>query len=306
MLVGYGAIGGGILRHLMERGHDVTAVVDNDPDKAGRTLRELSGINSDVRVLADLKDVNFEGAEVAVFATKSSLAALADPIEFVVSKGVRVVSTSEELAFPDYQDERVRRLDGIAKENNSTIIGVGVNPGFVMDWVPAVVASASMNPKSIHVVRSLDISRRRKQLQAKMGVGMKKSEFEKGVAGGSMAHVGLPQSLKLIALSLGEKVEDVRSGVFPVLGAEDFVMGARQFAEGKAGACLIRLDLEMSMTSADFDVVEVKGDPPIKVRFEGGVFGDSATSALVVNAVERVRLARSGLISILELPLVKT
>ena len=77
----------------------------------------------------------------------------------------------------------------------------------------------------------------------------------------------------------------------------------RQFVEGRAGACQIRLDLEMTMTSADFDVVEVKGDPNLKVRFEKGVFGDSATVALTVHAVERVGRARPGLITILDLPI---
>jgi len=80
-------------------------------------------------------------------------------------------------------------------------------------------------------------------------------------------------------------------------------MGVRQFAEGKAGDCLIRLDLEMSMTSADFDVLEVKGDPDIKLRFEKGVFGDSATVALTVYAAERIGRARAGLITVLDLPL---
>ena len=59
----------------------------------------------------------------------------------------------------------------------------------------------------------------------------------------------------------------------------------------------------MTMTSADFDVVEVKGDPDLKVRFEKGVFGDSATVAVVVHAVERVGKAKPGLITVLDLPL---
>jgi hypothetical protein len=80
-------------------------------------------------------------------------------------------------------------------------------------------------------------------------------------------------------------------------------MGVRQFVEGHAGSCRIRLDLEMSITSADFDVIEVKGNPNIKLRFEKGVFGDSATVALTVHAMERVGRARPGLITVLDLPL---
>jgi hypothetical protein len=110
----------------------------------------------------------------------------------------------------------------------------------------------------------------------------------------------------LIARSLGRDATDLRSGITPVLGAGDYVMGARQFTEGKAGPCQIRLDLEMTMTSTDFDLVEIKGDPYLKLRFENGVFGDSATAALTVTAAERIMFARPGLITVLELPLVST
>lgn len=303
-LVGIGAIGTGIAAHLLERGHELKAVVDSDASMAGKTLRELRGVGSDVRVSAELSDSDLKGLDVVVFATKSRLMDMAPAIERVLAAGVRVVSTCEELAFPSRADvDGALKIDTIAKESGASAVGVGVNPGFVMDWVPAVVASASKNPTSIHVVRSVDSGRRRKQLQAKTGVGLTKAKFEKELVDGRVGHVGLVESASLIARSLGKELEGLREGVFPVLGSGDYVMGVRQFAEGRAGGCSIRLDLEMSMTSADFDVVEVKGDPNVKLRFEGGVFGDSATVALTVNAVERIGRARPGLLTVLDLPL---
>ena len=184
-----------------------------------------------------------------------------------------------------------------------TILGRALNPGFVKDWDPALVISATKNPTSIHVVRSVDVSRRRRQLQAKTGVGHTRAKFEKEMSEGALGHVGLVESAHLIALSLGRPLEGLKHGVFPVVESEDYVMGVRQFAEGMAGDCHIRLDLEMTMNSADFDVVEVKGDPEHKLRFEKGVFGDSATVALTVHAVERVGIAKPGLITVLALPL---
>jgi 4-hydroxy-tetrahydrodipicolinate reductase len=147
------------------------------------------------------------------------------------------------------------------------------------------------------------VGRRRKQLQAKMGVGLTKAKFEKGLEKGGIGHVGLVESLQLIASSLGKEATDVTWGIKPVLGAGDYVLGAQQFADGRAGDCRIRLDLEMTVSSSDFDLIEVAGDPNLKLRFENGVFGDSATVALAVNAAERVMRARPGLITILELPL---
>jgi 4-hydroxy-tetrahydrodipicolinate reductase len=303
-LCGMGAIGTEILKYLNERSHFVAGIVDSDPSKVGRTVAELTGLPLGVRVSASLKDLPISEADAVVFSTKSRIADIMEDLVYATSEGLDVVTTSEEMAYPEFADrEAAQALDALAKEKGVTIVGVGVNPGFVMDWVPAVAASASKNPSSIHVVRSVDVSRRRRQLQAKTGVGLTRARFEKEVQEGRLGHVGLVESAHLIALSLGAKLEGIKHGVFPVLGGEDYVMGVRQFAEGMAGSCVIRLDLEMSTTSADFDVVEVKGDPDVKLRFEKGVFGDSATVALVVHALERVGNARPGLLTVLDLPL---
>jgi hypothetical protein len=304
VLCGLGSIGTEILKHLLERGHEIVAVVDSDPAKAGRTIAELTGLPLGVRVHQSIAEAHLGEAEVAVYSARSRVEDVAADITLLLSGGLDVVTTSEEMAFPRHAGaDEAHKMDAVAKEKGVSLVGVGVNPGFVMDWVPAVISSASKNPTSIHVVRSVDVGRRRSQLQTKVGVGVSRAKFDKELAEGKLGHIGLVESAHLIALSMGKELVDIRQGIFPVVGSEDYVMGVRQFAEGKAGGCLIRLDLEMTVTSADFDVVEVKGDPVIKVRFEKGVFGDSATVAMVAHAVERIGKAPPGLITVLDLPL---
>jgi 2,4-diaminopentanoate dehydrogenase len=299
-----GTVGTEILAYLLKRSHEIMGVVDNAPEKVGRSVAELTGLPLAIRVSGSIRDVQLDGADVAIFSTQSRIPLLMDDIVFAASNGLDVVTTSEEMAYPSYAGaDAVPILDSVAKEKGVTIVGVGVNPGFVMDLVPALVASATKSPTSIHVVRSVDVSRRRRQLQAKTGVGHTRAKFEKEMQEGALGHVGLVESAHLIAQSLGKPLEGLKHGVFPAVGSEDYVMGIRQFAEGKAGDCLIRLDLEMTMTSADFDVIEVKGDPDLKLRFEKGVFGESATVALTVHAAERVGRAKPGLITVLDLPL---
>lgn len=304
VLCGLGAIGTEILKHLLERGHEVVAVIDPDQAKAGRTIAEITGLPLGVRVQQSVQAAQLGEGEVAVHTARSRVEDVASDISRLLSSGLDVVTTSEEMAYPSHAGaDEAGRLDSLAIEKNVSLVGVGVNPGFIMDWVPSVVASASKNPTRIHVVRSVDVSRRREQLQNKTGVGLTRSKFEKELADGRLGHIGLVESAHLVALSLGEELKDITHGVFPVMGSEDYVMGVRQFAEGRAGKCDIRLDLEMTTTSADFDVIEVNGDPVIKVRFEKGVFGDSATVAVAVHAVERIGRAPPGLITILDLPL---
>ena len=304
VLCGLGAIGTEVLNYLLERRHEVVGVVDSAPEKAGRTVAEITGLPLGIVVQPSLGSVQLGDAEVAVFTTRSRISDMQADILKAAQAGLDVVTTSEEMAFPEHAGvDAAHEMDTRAKEKGVTIVGVGVNPGFVMDWVPAVVASASKSPTSIHIVRSVDVSRRRRQLQSKTGVGLSRAKFDKDIAEGNLGHVGLVESAHLIALSLGRELTEIKHGVYPVMGSEDYVMGVRQYVEGRAGACQIRLDLEMTMTSADFDVVEVRGDPSLKLRFEKGVFGDSATVALTVHAVERVGKARPGLITILDLPI---
>ncbi|MDG6902404.1 MAG: hypothetical protein JRM80_10675 [Nitrososphaerota archaeon] len=307
VVCGIGAIGVEVLKHLAERSHEIVGVADSDISKAGKAVSELAGLPIELRVRPSIRALQLDGVDVVVFATSSRISAIEADVAQAILGGADVVTTSEEMAYPQLASgEAAGRIDRLAKEKGVTVVGVGVNPGFVMDWVPAVVSSASKNPTVIHVVRSVDVSKRRRQLQAKTGVGLTRAKFERGLADGVLGHVGLAESAHLIALSLGRKLEGLSQGTFPVLGAEDYVMGVRQFAEGKAGGCSIRLDLEMTITSADFDTVEVKGEPNLKLRFERGVFGDSATVALTVSAVERVAGARPGLITVLELPLIRS
>jgi 4-hydroxy-tetrahydrodipicolinate reductase len=306
-VVGLGAIGTEVVRYALERNHDVRAVIDSDMKKVGKPMAHVARMSVNTKVVPRLEDANMKGVEVLVISTSSRFRDVASLVEDGIKRGLHVVTTCEELAFPNLShDELAKKIDLLAKTKGVTVVGVGVNPGFVMDWVPSLVASASKNVRDIHVVRSIDVSRRRRQLQTKVGVGNTLEKFQHELKDGRAGHVGLSESVAIVAKSLGYTVERLETGISPVLGSEDRVLGTKQFATGVAASVTIRLELEMTITSADFDLIEVSGTPNIKLRFEGGVFGDSATVALVVNAIERIGLANPGLITVLELPLLRT
>ena len=144
VLCGMGAIGTEILSYLLKRSHEVVGVVDTDPQKVGRTAAELTGLPLAVRVAGSIKEVALDGADVVIFSTRSRIPDIVDDISFAASAGADVVTTSEEMAYPAYAGgEAAAALDWLAKEKGVTILGVGVIPGFVMVWVPALVISAS-------------------------------------------------------------------------------------------------------------------------------------------------------------------
>lgn len=305
-IVGLGAIGVEVLRYMLERGHTLVFAVDSDKSKSGMFVNRFVEDAPRIMVRPEPDLESLGDADVAIICTSSKFRSVYPLARLFTSAGIDVVSTCEELAYPWFSEPSLaQELDSIARSKGCTAVGAGVNPGFVMDLVPSIVALASKNVSEIHVTRSVDISRRRSQLRSKLGVGMLKDSVEKGLGEGKLGHVGLQESLHLIAYSMGMQVSDFTYGYKAVIGSDDYVIGVKQYAEGKAGECRIRLDLEMSLTSADFDLVEIEGEPRLKLRFEGGVFGDTATVAMVVSVSERISAARPGLVTVLDIPISK-
>jgi hypothetical protein len=179
VLYGVGVIGSMVARFLLEkRGVEIVGAIDVAEDKVGKDLGEVIGtdkrlgitVSDDTAVVLDKTK-----PDIAVHTTTSFMEKVYPQLAEIIKHGVNVVSTCEELSYPFRKyPELAAKLDAEAKTWGVALIGTGINPGFVMDWVPAVVASATKNPSSIHVVRSVDVSKRRRQLQTKTGVGLTK------------------------------------------------------------------------------------------------------------------------------------
>ena len=97
--------------------------------------------------------------------------------------GFDIVSTSEELSFPwlDNADE-ASRVDAAAKSAGKTVLGTGVNPGFLMDSLPLFVTSIAQQVDHIDVTRVINASKRRGPFQAKIGSGMEVDAFNAKMA----------------------------------------------------------------------------------------------------------------------------
>jgi 4-hydroxy-tetrahydrodipicolinate reductase len=230
----------------------------------------------------------------------------------IVASEKSVVSSCEELAFPwvRYPDMS-QKLDRRAHETGVRVLATGVNPGFVMDLLPLMLATASQHVKSVRVERVVDITTRRIQLQRKTGVGLSVAGFQQAAAAGAVGHSGLRESVYMIADTMGWRLEDVSETLEPVLARErlkteyfsiekGYAAGLRQSARGLvSGQEAIRLNLEMTLGARDpHDRVEIDGRPPISVLIPGGIQGDLATASIMANFVPAVARSRlTGLLS---------
>ena len=298
-IVGIGAIGQQILAAaLVDQRIAVRACVDEREDLArvaaacgfgGPTCARLDGAPA---------------AEVVALLTSSRVADIAPLAIAALGRGHDVVTTCEELIAPQLADaEAAAELDRAAREHGRTVLACGVNPGFCMDLLPLVLTIATRELEEVRVVRRTDVSRRRRQLQQKLGVGLSPAEFERLASSVGIGHVGLRASTACLAGALGWH-GDVDETVEPVLDdAGSAVLGVRHraTARDRDGRIRIRALLEMYAGVVELDEVTIDGVPPLTVSVPGGVAGDEATVSTVLNAIAGVGRLPPGLLTPVDL-----
>ncbi len=319
--IGLGSLGRMIAADLYERRlGEIVAAVDVAPDIAGKKLAELvPQAKSRIAVHGSLDEIrDWRSIDCAIVTTTSDLERCAPTFRDLLGRGVSVVSTCEELVFPWLRHERLaQELDVLARENRSRLLGTGVNPGFLMDALPVLATSISRSVESVEVHRFQDASIRRVPFQKKIGVGLDDAGFAEQVKAGTLRHVGLGESLHFISRQLGMAIDRFEEELHPVKADRDLpsalgpvakgrICGVRQEASGfRGGVRVIHLKFAAAIGLADpHDRVIVQGQPPIDLVWRGGVPGDVATCAIVLNSIGPLLIALPGLHTMATIPLV--
>ena len=244
---------------------------------------------------------------ILLHCTGSYLEQVSPQIEEALRQDLHVVSTCEELAFAQHRHPEIAAgLDLLARRAGRTVVGTGVNPGFLMDALPASLSSISHSIRRVRVERVQNPRRRRGPFQQKVGLDFSREQWEARRAAGGFGHVGLEESARLLAYALGWKLVDWRHEMSaiqpdparPVQGTLETLRCSTYAGEA------VELHFEANGAAAqEYDQIEVDGRPPLKLRFEGGVFGDDATIASVLRAARVIPHTRRGLATVLDLPL---
>ena len=321
MLMGLGPIGSGVARLVAARkGLKIVAAVDIDPAKIGRDAGEVIGLGRKlgVKVTEDpAATLRKTKPEVAVLCTSSSLRSVAPQIETLVKKRVPVVSTTEELAYPWYSNRRLaKRIDALARKAKVAVAGTGVNPGFAMDALPITLTGICERVDAIRVERIQDARIRRLPFQKKIGSGLSPEDFARRVQEGTVRHVGLTESVAMIADALGWKLDRITDEIAPRIAeapvASEFlrvergqVCGILQDGVGyRDGKPVIVLHMEAYLGAPEtYDAVKIEGSPAVHVKALGGFHGDIATASITVNTIPKVMAAPPGLHTMRSLPI---
>ena len=322
VLYGVGAMGGSIAKALLKReGIKIVGAIDIAEDKVGRDLGEVLGLESHMGItVSDDPDgvLSRSKADIAIHATSSFLKDVYPQISTMIKHGVNVVSTCEELTYPYITDLKLAdKLDSLAREYGVTVLGTGINPGFLMDTLVIVLTSVCQEVESIRVERAIDASKRRVPFQKKIGAGLKVEEFKAKMKTGLITgHVGLKQSVAMIAEALGWRLDEIRVMEAEPVRAEGYVKteavevkpgdvaGLRQRAYGIIdGEKVITLDFKAYLGADEYDAITIRGVPDVNERITPCIHGDLGTVAMIINSIPKVLKASPGLKTMLDLTL---
>lgn len=316
---GLGALGKRITQFITQRENlEIIGAVDASPDTAGTDLGELCGLEKMNIIIQDsmgecLKHIK---PDAVVLTTVSSMKEITPQIEEIVSFGVPVVSTCEELSYPwDTSVDLSRRIDEAAKKNRVAVLGTGVNPGFLMDSLPIFLTAVCQEVQHIKVSRIQNAAFRRIPFQKKIGAGLSLEVFEKKK--GMLGHVGLKESMLRIASRVGWKLTKTEDILAPVVAEKEIITESKTIPSGHASGVhqigkgyindeeKISLIFRASVGELDpQDSIEIQGNPHIKSIIQGGLNGDVATCAITINAVKQILTAQPGLRTMVDIPVV--
>lgn len=311
--IGLGQIGQECIKIMLNRPKlELRGAIDIDPKKVGKDIGELLDLKKESGiVISDDADkiLKETKADVVLLTTSSSLKAIYPQLEMIIKNGANVVSSAEESVFPKLQNlDLAKKIDKMARDNGVTALGTGVNPGFVMDTLVLVLTAVCESVQRIRVERFLDARHRRRVLQEKVGAGMTLNEFRRKIEAGTIGHIGILESVSLIAYGLSWELDRVEENLDPIISDQDYK--TQYFEIKKGNVCgiknvghgfikrkeVITLDLRMYVGCREpKDVISLKGNPEIKLVIQDGIPGDVATSAMLVNSIESIIKTTPGL-----------
>jgi len=315
--IGLGYIGLAVTQILAEReDYELVGAADIDPALVGNNLGMLAGLPGDqeMPISGSISQVlSKTRADVAVLTTSSRMEKITPQVLELVAQGLPVVSTCEELVYPwRSHPDLAKQMDTAAREKGVAVLSTGVNPGFLMDFLPVVLSRVARRVDRVTIERVQDAGTRREAFQRKVGAGLTVQQFEERVAPGppvrGFGHAGLTASVDLLAAGLGWQLEEVTETIEPVIADKpqrtDFVTiepgqvaGVYQVGRGiLKGREVITLTFRAAVGEPDsFDRICIEGTPSLVSTFPAGVPGDIATGAVTVGAIPLVMRLSAGL-----------
>lgn len=307
---GFGSLGKEIFRTIhSNKKFRIVGVIDSDKNMIGKDAGMLAkNTTARLKIVSTIDEIKLK-PHIILHATSSQIDKAYPQFCEIAKKHTSIISTCEELVYPYGKNKKIaKKIDQLAKRNTIQILGIGVNPGFLMDSFVLALTSLCNKIQRIKVRRIVNLSKRRKALQRKMCVGLNHNEFSQNKGVG---HIGLKESAHMIcdSLKVAAKIESaikpiitkttLHSNVVTIKSGQ--IIGIKHRLSGKIkNTEFLKMSLDMYMNAKEYDEVIINGTPPIHVSTDG-IHGDKATIALLLNYIPIVLRQKPGLYSVNDL-----
>jgi 4-hydroxy-tetrahydrodipicolinate reductase len=325
VVLGTGQMGAGIIQRLLQKTDlELVGVYGRRAQRAGLDVGQVLGQQqtTGIQVTNDLPTLlNQTRPHVAIQATCSRVAQAMDEITTMLRHGVNVISIAEEMAYPAYAaPHAAHTINTLALDNDATVVGAGINPGFVFDLLIIALTGVCFRVESITATRVNDLSPYGPSVLTGQGVGLTPQAFEQGIADGTVVgHIGFPESIGMIANALGWRINRIMQQreviVSTVRRETPFVTIEPGQTAGCTHSAIAYVDeapvihlihpqqvhpqLENVATG---DRIDIHGEPDVHLTISPEIPGGIGTVALAVNMIPQVINAAPGLQSMRDLP----
>jgi 4-hydroxy-tetrahydrodipicolinate reductase len=321
VIQGLGKIGGLIAKGIIQKpGLELVGGIDVSPEIMGKDLGEVIGIgkNLGMRTSDDIEAVLSESKpDIVVVSTRSFVDMIYPDLVRIIKCKVDVISTCETLVYPYYRyPDLAKNIDELAKEYGVSVVGTGINPGFMLDALVMVLTAPCVEVKSVFAKRQLDLARRRYSLQKKSGLSLNPEEWkEKFKKKEITGHVGYAESAAFVAYTLGWRVNKIEEWQDPIVADKplktdffDIQPGQVAGRSGGARALLkgeevVRVEGVSAVNIPEYEEIVINGNPSVHWKNDGGTHGDLGTVGIFCNMIPRVINAPPGLLTMKDIAL---
>ncbi len=321
---GIGAMGAGVIKALsVKKGVEITTVIARG-DKVGKRVDELVELlNPMPLIIQDEADgLKSANADVAILCTDSFVKTSKDKILACIEKRMNVISIAEEMSYPFAADREISELiHRKAKENNVTVLGTGINPGFMMDALVIALTSVCTSVEQIEVSRVNSLSPFGKSVMHEQGVGISVAQFYQRQKEGTLAgHIGFDQSMAMMSEAFHTDFDKIEIKNRPIVSSINRVAPHATVDAGDVAGCdmvatayvneypfiTLKHPQQVEPQSEGIttgDYITIVGTPPVSMVITPEVDGGIGTIAMAVNSIPAVINSKPGIKTMLDLPL---
>ncbi|MCW6512161.1 hypothetical protein [Lichenifustis flavocetrariae] len=324
ILWGFGSLGRALATAIgVSRRFDIVAVIDTDPSLVGRTVSDLvPASRCDARVLATLDDYTDPRPVTLFHATTSDPSLVTTQILAALAKGHSVITAAEWMFHPWLRyGDAAEALDAAARAQATHVIGCGINPGFCFEALPLLLSRTVHNVAAVDILRVADVSGIGPSDFGHVGLGLNEEAFRTQVASHVIeGHMGFPESIAAVAECLDLAVDRMTDHLVPTLATRPLQLSHREVSLGQvvgitqtaigyvADAPVLRMTLEMFLDPASYgrsprEVIDIRASRSFNLTVQPAAPPAEGAAAMMVYAAKMLPAMRSGLVSLLDLPI---